>query len=205
MDCSPFLNWTEKPFKSVRKTAVVFRSLVATLKLKPVLDVSLDAKAVKFLESVQPDDEKKADDFISNFGRTIDKSSTNFVQSIVVLVSSSSTTITTAAMLMLKILIENSSPKVRLALVNANLIPQLINNLNLLSLSFTEAGNIHIYLMKSINKSFWLATPDGLYRLKIQNQNEPQAVHETISRQAIAPSEMYIGHLCVNRYSRSDC
>ncbi|KAK2941503.1 hypothetical protein BLNAU_23576 [Blattamonas nauphoetae] len=107
-------------------------------------------------------------------------------------------------MKLIRNLIENCSVKSLLALVNADLIPQLINTLNPLSLSFTEAGDIHISLMKSINKSIWLATPYGLYRLKRQDQNEQQAVHETVLKQVLVPSEKYISLLCVNRYSIID-
>ncbi|KAK2951364.1 hypothetical protein BLNAU_13743 [Blattamonas nauphoetae] len=51
-DCSAFLNWDEGRHQTEHEQAVVFQSLVATVKLKPALDVSLEAKVVQFLESV---------------------------------------------------------------------------------------------------------------------------------------------------------
>ncbi|KAK2942533.1 hypothetical protein BLNAU_22561 [Blattamonas nauphoetae] len=203
-DCSPFLNWTEKPHKSVRKTAVVFRSLVATLRLKPALNDSLEAKAVKLLKSVKPKDKQSADAFVISLSSNSDESGTKFVQFFMVLISSSSKAITTAGMNMLHTLFIWCSAKLCLALVNADLIPQLINNLHPLSLSFAKVLDIHTCLIGVISRTVMLATPYGLYLLKNQDQNEDKAVFETISRQAIAPSEQYIYHLCVNRFSIVD-
>ncbi|KAK2950723.1 hypothetical protein BLNAU_14394 [Blattamonas nauphoetae] len=112
--------------------------------------------------------------------------------------------ITTATMRIVETLIESSSPKVRLALVKADLIPQIINTINPQSLSFVETDNIHINLMISITHSLSLATPDGLEDLKIEDIVGQQSVHETVLKHVLAPSEKYIWHLCVNRYSIID-
>ncbi|KAK2948738.1 hypothetical protein BLNAU_16376 [Blattamonas nauphoetae] len=204
LDCSAFLNWGDEDLESESEKTVVFRSLVATLKLQPTLDHYLEAKAITFLQFVDPYDEESADDFVSSFGATIDDSSPDFVQSIVVLISSASSIITTAAMKMLENLIWSCSPKIRLALFKADLIPQIIATLNPQSLSFAEADNIHIYLMKIVRYSLWLATPRCLRQLKIYEDDEQQIVHETILKQVLVPSEQYICHLCVNRNSIID-
>ncbi|KAK2963633.1 hypothetical protein BLNAU_1198 [Blattamonas nauphoetae] len=98
-------------------------------------------------------------------------------------------------------LIDTSSPKCLLALVKADLIPHLINTLKPLSLSLSDAVDIHIYLMKSIPDSLRLATPFYLEELGIKDGKRQQAVHETVLKQVLAPSEKYSWHLCVNRYS----
>ncbi|KAK2942011.1 hypothetical protein BLNAU_23076 [Blattamonas nauphoetae] len=128
VDCSAFLDWNEEPTYSEHENAVVFKSLVATLKLNTAL-VSL--------------------------------------------------VITAATMKMLYSLIASCSAKVHLTLVKADLIAQLINTLNLLSLSFSEAVDIHINIMKSIPRSLLLATPSGLENLEITDHDEQQAVYET--------------------------
>ncbi|KAK2942791.1 hypothetical protein BLNAU_22309 [Blattamonas nauphoetae] len=163
-DCSAFLNWNEAKHASERKQAVIFRSLVATLKSQPALDVDLEAKAVKLLESA----------------------------------------IIEAAMKMVGTLAIFSSTKVQLALSKADLIPQLIITLNPLSLSFTKAVHIHTNFMETINRTVWPGTPDDLARLGIEDGNEQQAVHETVLQQVIVPSEKYICHLCMNRFSIID-
>ncbi|KAK2957509.1 hypothetical protein BLNAU_7408 [Blattamonas nauphoetae] len=91
-----------------------------------------------------------------------------------------------------------------ICLVKADLIPQLIISLNPQSLSFTEAIDIHTYLMAIINYSIGLATPENFARLEIEDEDEEQAVHETVFQQVLAPSEKYIWHLCVNRFSIID-
>ncbi|KAK2957501.1 hypothetical protein BLNAU_7400 [Blattamonas nauphoetae] len=204
MECSSFLNWDEEDHESEQEKAVVFRSLVATVKLQPALDASLVAKAVKLLKSVDQKDSDYADGFLISLGGTPDESLTNFVSSILVLISSSNRVITTAMVKILKTLIIWCSTKVRLALVKADLIPQLMNTLNPQSLSFAEGVNIHINLMKIITSSLWLATPDAIRRLAITDANEQQAVHETILKQILVPSEKYIRHLCVDRFSIVD-
>ncbi|KAK2960245.1 hypothetical protein BLNAU_4798 [Blattamonas nauphoetae] len=93
---------------------------------------------------------------------------------------------------------------VRLALVKANLVPQLIITLNPQSLPSTEGKNIHVHILTIIRTTIWLATPYGLAQLKIEDGNEQQAVHETVLKQVLMPSEQYICHLCVNRYSVID-
>ncbi|KAK2950683.1 hypothetical protein BLNAU_14354 [Blattamonas nauphoetae] len=108
-DCSPFLNWTEKPLGSGDERAIVFRSLVATLMLQPALDDSLEVKAVKFLKSVNPEDQQSADAFLNKIGRTIDESPRNFVQSTVVLLSSPHKAIINASMKILKPLLTRCS------------------------------------------------------------------------------------------------
>ncbi|KAK2944304.1 hypothetical protein BLNAU_20800 [Blattamonas nauphoetae] len=199
--CSAFLNWDEEEPESGAEKAVVFQSLVTTMKLQTVLDDSLEAKAILFLESMAHIYYFSRDAFLSNFASLSDNSSTNFVQSIVVLLSTPKQTITTATMEMLSDLIFHCSPKVHLTIVKANLVPQIITTLNPLSLSFTESGDIHTYLMKMLRHSFWLPTPRGLAELKIEDGYKQLAVHKTVLKQVIAPSEMYICHLCVNRFS----
>ncbi|KAK2939908.1 hypothetical protein BLNAU_25185 [Blattamonas nauphoetae] len=165
-DCSAFLNWDGETFPSEDEQAVIFRSLVATVKFKPVLNDSLEAKSVRYLNSV--------------LGRTTDESSTNFVQSIGVLLSTLSRVITTTAMEMLRYLFNHCSLKLRLTFVKADLIPQIINSLHPLSVSFVEAVNIHTCLLTVINQTVWLATQGRLAELKIEDGNEQQAVHETL-------------------------
>ncbi|KAK2960171.1 hypothetical protein BLNAU_4724 [Blattamonas nauphoetae] len=162
------------------------------------------AKAVKCLESVDPLSQRAADAFLTRLASSCDESLTNFIQSIVVLISCTSQTITTATMKMLDSLILFCSIKLRLALVKANLIPQIINTLNPLSLSFAETVDIHISLMEIIHLTLRLATPHSLARLGLKDGDEQQAVHETVLQQVLAPSEKYIWDLCVNRYSIID-
>ncbi|KAK2954307.1 hypothetical protein BLNAU_10806 [Blattamonas nauphoetae] len=108
-------------------------------------------------------------------------------------------------MKMLDSLIGRCSVKVRLALVKADLIPQVINTLNPLLLSFAEAVGIHNSLLNIVSHSSYLETPRKLASLDIHDENEQQAAYEIVLKQVIVPSEQYICHLCVNRYSRSDC
>ncbi|KAK2957949.1 hypothetical protein BLNAU_7125 [Blattamonas nauphoetae] len=151
--CFPFLNWNDGIFRSEHEKVVIFRSLVATVKFQPTLDDSLLAKAVKLLESVSLGDKESTVIFLDSFGRTSDESLTIFIQLIGVLISSASQVITTAAMGMLNSLFVWSTPKVRLALVKADLIPQLIITLNPLSLSVAEAVDIHIGLIQTISNT----------------------------------------------------
>ncbi|KAK2950658.1 hypothetical protein BLNAU_14329 [Blattamonas nauphoetae] len=202
--CSAFLNWQSNRLESENEKAVIFRSLVATVKIQPALDDPLEAKAVKFLEYVTPYSSKGADVFLFSLGQTPDESLTDFIQSILVLVSSPNQAIIQAAMRLLLYLIANRSATGRLALVKADLIPQLINTLSPLSLSFAEAENIHTNVMEIIVRSVWLATPYGLRKLEISDDNEQQAVHETVFQQVLLPSENYIVHLCVNHFSIID-
>ncbi|KAK2950715.1 hypothetical protein BLNAU_14386 [Blattamonas nauphoetae] len=130
-DCSAFMNLDEDELESEREKAIVFLSLVDTVKVQHVLDATLEAKAVKLLEYVIPYSRESADAFLISHGRTTDESLTNFVQCIVVLLSSASQTITTAAMRILEALIWKCSAQVHFAFVKADLIPHLINTLNL--------------------------------------------------------------------------
>ncbi|KAK2946961.1 hypothetical protein BLNAU_18119 [Blattamonas nauphoetae] len=167
-NCSDFMNWSENRRASQKENAVIFRSLVARVKLQLALDASLETKAVKFLESVDT--------------------------------NSRSQVITAATMKMLETLNWLCSDKVKFALVKADLIPQLIITLNPQSLSFAKAVDIHVIIMATITNLLWLSTPDGLTRLEIEDRDEQQAVHETVLKQIVVPSEKYICHLCVNRY-----
>ncbi|KAK2953975.1 hypothetical protein BLNAU_11077 [Blattamonas nauphoetae] len=83
----------------------------------------------------------------------------------------------------------NSSAKVRLAFIQADLIPQLIITLNPLSLSRADSQEFHVNLLTVISHSVWLATPNGLAELEIYKQDEQQAVHETILKHVLVPSE----------------
>ncbi|KAK2957929.1 hypothetical protein BLNAU_7105 [Blattamonas nauphoetae] len=204
MDCSPFVNWDEEELESPEEWAIVFRSLVATLKLQPALDDSLEAKAIELLESVHPASRPSANAFLNSFASNSGDSTTEFVQYIGVLISSPSQTITTTAMGILISQILSCSAERKLHLVKADLIHQLIISLNPQSLSFTEAVDIHINLMKTIRLSLRLATPDILEDLGIEDGYEEQAVHEIVLKQVLAPSKQYMCHLCVNRYSIID-
>ncbi|KAK2947850.1 hypothetical protein BLNAU_17270 [Blattamonas nauphoetae] len=200
-DCSPFLNWNEGELKSDGEVAAVFRSLVATLKLQPAFVVSLEGKAVKFLEYLHPHNIESTTDFLSSFASNSDESLNIFIQSIVVLISSPSPVITTAAMKFVRTLFEWCSTKTRLALGKADLIPRLINTLNLPSLSLAESVDIHANLMTTITWSLWLSTPGALSQLEVKDGDEQADVRETVLQQALVPSEKYLCHLCANRFS----
>ncbi|KAK2950462.1 hypothetical protein BLNAU_14580 [Blattamonas nauphoetae] len=203
-DSSAFLNWSEERFRTEQEKAVVFQSLVATLKRQPALDVSMEAKAVRIIKSVSLTTRSSAQAFLTSLGQTPGESATDFVQSIGVLLSTPSQVITTATMKMLNCLFLWCSPTSRLNLVKADLIPQLIITLNPLSLSFTEAIDIHINLLEIIALSLWLSTPDGLAGLEIEAHDEQLTVHETVFTQVLSPSEKYICHLCMNHFSIID-
>ncbi|KAK2964001.1 hypothetical protein BLNAU_1082 [Blattamonas nauphoetae] len=203
-DCSPFLHWNEDHFESEHEKTVVFRSLVATLQFQPVLDEYLEAKAAKCLEYVVKGDSYSVDSFLSSLGSFSGESLMDFVHSVVMLISSPSNVITTASMKMLGTLIEWCSAKPQLALIKVDLIPQIIATLNPLSLFFAEALDIHNCLIRVISSSFWLLSSNGLSQLKIENYVEEQAVHETVLKQVLFPSENYIWHLCANRFSVVD-
>ncbi|KAK2940591.1 hypothetical protein BLNAU_24505 [Blattamonas nauphoetae] len=198
------MNWNEEEHETDFEDAVVLQSLVATVKLQPALDVSLEAKAVKFLVSIAPEEEESVDEFLSSFASPSDESLTNFVQSVVVLVYSTSHSVITAAIKMLRNLIIWCSAPSRLDLVKADLIPQLMNTLNPQSLSFAKSADIHTCLISTICRSFWIITPYFLTELGIEDGDEQQAIHEIVLQQILVPSEKYIRHLCVNRFSIID-
>ncbi|KAK2956338.1 hypothetical protein BLNAU_8705 [Blattamonas nauphoetae] len=97
------------------------------------------------------------------------------------------------------------SSKAHHTLVKADLIPQLIVTLNPQSVSLAETEEIHTCLLQIITDTFWLLAPESLQKLEIEESSEQQNVHETVLKQILAPSEQDIRHLCVHRYSRSDC
>ncbi|KAK2946962.1 hypothetical protein BLNAU_18120 [Blattamonas nauphoetae] len=202
--CSAFMNWRENRRDSEKEKAIIFRSLVARVKLQPALDASLETKAIKCLESVGPQGTVSTDDFLNSHASNSAESLSNFVHSIVVLISSPNQTITTKTMKMLDGVIWKCSPKVRLALVQADLIPQIIATLNPLSLSLTDVFDFHINLIHTITHFLWLSTPDSLNFLEIEDRDEQQAVQETVLKQIVVPSEKYISHLCSNRFSIID-
>ncbi|KAK2959583.1 hypothetical protein BLNAU_5361 [Blattamonas nauphoetae] len=201
---TPFLNWSEDDLESESEKTIVFRSLVAHVKSQPVFDASLEAKAVKFLESVDADDEESTDDLLTSLASRSDESLTELIQSIVVLISSPSQVITTASMKMLDSLISSCSAQVRRTLVKADLVPHLIVTLNPPSLPLAEAADMHVALLNIIRNSFWLSSPTSLGQLGIKDGDEQQAVRKAVLKQVLAPSEQYIRHLCVNRHSIVD-
>ncbi|KAK2964066.1 hypothetical protein BLNAU_1147 [Blattamonas nauphoetae] len=174
------------------------------MKLQPVLDVSFEAKVVKFLKSVDLHAAFSFEAFLRNFASLSDDPHSDLVQSIVVIISSPSNVITTASMKMIDSLIWQCSAEAILALVKADLIPQIITTLNPLSLSLSHCAHIHTYLIHLINASQNLTTPEKFKLLRIEDHDEQQAVHETVLQQVLVPSEKYIGHLCMNRYSIID-
>ncbi|KAK2954135.1 hypothetical protein BLNAU_10952 [Blattamonas nauphoetae] len=120
MDCLPFLNVNEQNNPSESDKAVVFQTLIATVKSQPALDVTLEAKAVKFFKSVHPKDEESAFAFVASSGLFPDEYSTTFIQCIRVLISSASHAIIATTMELLNRQILASSAQVRLALVKAD-------------------------------------------------------------------------------------
>ncbi|KAK2957498.1 hypothetical protein BLNAU_7397 [Blattamonas nauphoetae] len=203
-DCSPFLNWNEEKPESEWEKASIFESLVATLKLQPALDVSLETKAVKFLKSLKSTDDKSVDSLLSYLGVSKFISCVNFAKSIVVLLSSASKIITVATVEIIEYLFTKCYLEKRNMLVTADLLPKLINTLNPRSCLFAEAVEIHACLMDVITKSLHLATPGGVFYLESEAGEEQQAIHETILKLVLAPSEKYICHLCLNRFSIID-
>ncbi|KAK2950131.1 hypothetical protein BLNAU_14933 [Blattamonas nauphoetae] len=203
-DCTPFMNWTEDQLETVGEQAVVFRSLVATVKSQHAFDDLVEAKMVNFIDFVTLKSSQSADVFLDSLASPSDDSLINFIQYIVVLISSARERIITTTMKMLEKLIIFCSVQIPLALIKADLVPQLIKTLNPQSLSFAEAAEIHVYLLKIIWNTLWVSTLNGLTRLGIKDGSEQQAVRKTILKQVLFPSEKYICHLCMNRYSIVD-
>ncbi|KAK2959934.1 hypothetical protein BLNAU_5131 [Blattamonas nauphoetae] len=201
IDCIPFLRWYDNQERSWFGQTVVFQSLVATLKLQPALDVSLETKAVTFLESMSLSDEESAVDLLSAHVSHSDGSLTDFVQSIVTLISSPNRGITKPTLGMLNVLICKCSAESLLALVKADLIGQIIAPLNPLSLSLTDAVDIHTILSFCITNSVSLATQTVLSQLKVSDENEQQAAHETVRHQVLTPLKQYLFLLCMNHFS----
>ncbi|KAK2951660.1 hypothetical protein BLNAU_13399 [Blattamonas nauphoetae] len=179
-------------------------SCPATLKFQPALDVSLESKVVNFLTTVYPQTTESANAFVDSHAPFSDGSLINFIQSIVLLLSSTSQAITTVAMSMLDNLILTFSPRLRLALVQADLISQVIITLNPLLISFKDCKKLHFYLISTITTSLRLSSLVGLTYYAIEDRNEQQAVYETILKHVLTPSEQYICHLCVHRFSIVD-
>ncbi|KAK2953794.1 hypothetical protein BLNAU_11197 [Blattamonas nauphoetae] len=143
--------------------------------------------------------------FLWNFiGAERNASMLNFVTTLSVLFSSASLSITTVAIKMIDSLIRHCSAKVLIALLKADLIPQLVIILHPHSLPFTEAVEIHTSLMSIIFSTVWLTGPNCLEDLEIEDGDGPQDIHETVLKQVLAPSEKYIWYLCVNRFSIKD-
>ncbi|KAK2948506.1 hypothetical protein BLNAU_16575 [Blattamonas nauphoetae] len=171
---------------------------------QPTLDDSLETKVVKFLESVDPKDEESVKAFLSSLTSFSDKSMTNFVQSIGTLISTPNEAITTSTMKMLLRLTLTCSDEILFALVKADLVSQLIVTLDPHSVSLSDCEDIHSCLIHLIECSLWLSSLDDLAPLEIEDSDEHQTVPETIFQKVLSPSEKYICHLCVNRYSILD-
>ncbi|KAK2943803.1 hypothetical protein BLNAU_21281 [Blattamonas nauphoetae] len=105
---------------------------------------------------------------------------------------------------MLGTLILYCCDNLRVPLVKADLIRELVITLNPQFISLSDCEHIHINVLRIISLSVWLATPNGFTQLGIKDRNEQQAIHKTISQSVVAPVEKYISHLCVNRYSIVD-
>ncbi|KAK2955505.1 hypothetical protein BLNAU_9552 [Blattamonas nauphoetae] len=204
MDCSPFLNWEEGKISSGLDNIVIFRSLVATIKFQPTLDVSLEEKAVRFLESVSPYHEESDVDLLNSLATFSDESMTDFVQDIVVLISPANQLITATTIELMDNLILLCSYDIRFALIKADLIPRLINTLNPQSFSISDCEDMHTCLMGIITNSFRLAGPNRVSEVEIEDDDERKSVHETVLKQVLSPSEKSVGHLCTNPTSIVD-
>ncbi|KAK2955482.1 hypothetical protein BLNAU_9529 [Blattamonas nauphoetae] len=222
MDCSPFLNWEEDGIYSELENVLIFRSLVATIQFQPTLDVSLEEKAVGFLESVSIFSDDPDDNLLSSLALSSDESMTDFIQSIKVLISTANKIIITTTIDMLDHLISVNSDKNRLDLVKADLISKLIATINPQSFSIPDCEDMHTCLIHIITSSLrfppqdYSATLDShgqkfstlsfflpttfVHDCEIEDGNEQQAVHETVFQQVLLQSEQYLSHLCVNRY-----
>ncbi|KAK2953914.1 hypothetical protein BLNAU_11174 [Blattamonas nauphoetae] len=189
---------------------MIDRAVPSTIETAPVSRKAEDCTKAQFEIEMESDERHAAtvkeavDIAIFHFGGIAGDSLANFIQHTGVLISSASQVITTITMETLDSLFLWCSTNQKLALVQADLFAQLMISLYPQSLSFDKAVNIHIYLMKTITRSFWLTTLDGLAKLKIEGQDGQQAVHETVLKQILSPSEKYICHLCVNRFSIID-
>ncbi|KAK2955292.1 hypothetical protein BLNAU_9683 [Blattamonas nauphoetae] len=105
---------------------------------------------------------------------------------------------------LLENLIWRCSVKVRLSLIKADIIPQIITALNPQSLDLEESGYIHTSLVRLLTHSVIFATPYCVSQLKITDHDEQHAVSEMVLTQIISPSKQYICHLCTNRNSIVD-
>ncbi|KAK2959936.1 hypothetical protein BLNAU_5133 [Blattamonas nauphoetae] len=196
IECVPFLRWPDNQEASRFGHTVVFQSLVATLKLQPELDVSLEKKAAKFLESLTNKSRWFPDDLLIPYVSHSDGSLTDFVPSILVLLSSPNQVIKTASMKMLQTVVANCSAPLKLLLVKADVFDQLIVSLNPLLASSPDSKHIHSKLLSIIANSVWLITPISLSELEIKDPDEQQALRETVLKQVFIPSKQYICYLC---------
>ncbi|KAK2953952.1 hypothetical protein BLNAU_11054 [Blattamonas nauphoetae] len=205
-DPAAFVNWDEEPLELLSDVLPLCRSLISMVKAGHSIDDKLETKAELLLGNFWFSyREADADQSILGLVPSpTDDPLSEFVTSIIVLLPTDHKGLVTTMMDILKCLIQDCSSNIHLTLLKAALIPRLITHLNPLSLSFTDSQEIHSHLTSIISSSIWLATQFGLNKLKIENWNEQQTIHETVLQQVLIPAEPYIRHLCVHSSSIVD-
>ncbi|KAK2950690.1 hypothetical protein BLNAU_14361 [Blattamonas nauphoetae] len=199
---SAFLDWDGQQIDSVSDRSTIYCSLVQMVKNEPALDPSLEDKAVSFLEQIKLDSANDVDSFISGIvPSSLPESSRDFIESIVELISGHSKPVLNAAMTFVRDLAFRSSNNTILKLVKDGLIPQIISSLDLFSLPFTCAEEVHSSLLGILYNSIQKSTNHSLETLQLHDANEQQELRETVHNQVLLPSEAYLRHICANHYS----
>ncbi|KAK2945218.1 hypothetical protein BLNAU_19858 [Blattamonas nauphoetae] len=194
----PPLNWDGALFQSPSEKSVVYHSLVSLIQPDFVFTDDFVKKAVLLLEQLRFSNSTDTNKFICPAMESTDQNLMEFLQSFMILLSSANHTLITATMKMLDSLLHNTSTRMHLRLINADLIVHLLTSLNPLSLSIADTQDIHSSVISIITLSLCLSNPYVLNALNIKDSSEQQAIHEAILNRVLVPTEAYIRYLCTN-------
>ncbi|KAK2958838.1 hypothetical protein BLNAU_6087 [Blattamonas nauphoetae] len=164
-----FLNLDPNSNLSFDDKSTIYRSLVALVKGQYPFDMTLQNKAVQFLESLEPQwgDQDQATKLVTDLAPSSNGSPSCFVESILILLSSSHPTVAAAASSFMFETILFLSAEIRLQLVESDLIASMLATVQPQRLPITGNENIIGNLVGTLVYSVLLASPDSLVDLNI--------------------------------------
>ncbi|KAK2952675.1 hypothetical protein BLNAU_12324 [Blattamonas nauphoetae] len=202
-DSTPFLNWDDSQQNSIPCDSPIFMSLVSMIHNGYNMLHELVEKAKKLLSRMMEHEEKQSNKIpqTSQSAQSTERTMDVFFNSLAILLSSPSTDMNGRALNLISKWLESIPPSRRLSLLDANLIPHIVNTLQPHTVPLADNDTFHYSFLSIITSS----TIHGLSKEPTNpntfDTNTNQTVHDTILRKVVFPSEEYFNNLCHNRFS----
>ncbi|KAK2942173.1 hypothetical protein BLNAU_22900 [Blattamonas nauphoetae] len=198
----PFLHFDPNSDLSFKDQSTIYNSLVSLVKESYHFDNALQERAAQFLKGLEPmwGDEDDTAKLVRDLVPSSDGSPSGFVESILTLLSSPHSTVVAAALSFLRKTTSHSPMKIRLHLVESDLITKLLTTVRPHTLQISGNEEIFDELLGIIDRFVDLASTSSLSERGITVAVEAFDHREMIFQKVVIPSSQFVTFLISNRH-----
>ncbi|KAK2947331.1 hypothetical protein BLNAU_17718 [Blattamonas nauphoetae] len=195
---SMFLNIEQESTSSFEKKSSLFNSLVAVVKDEIPISVELEEHARRFLQNLSPRRSRDTSRLLSDLVPSPDGSPSGLMSAIATLLRSKSSLIIEGTLSFVAAFVTKLSYSSQSSLLDALLIPKMIDSLQPHTLPISSNEQIHSTFVQILSHTFYLTTANAMDQIGIVDAPGKHSHRNMILEKVIHPTSGYLAHLIRN-------